>query len=193
MENSQSILVPLAQAARNLAGSVQRVFAPQLDALRERSDGLARSDLVDAAAQFLDTATETMRAARDVAQDAAQPYRKPAQRILETAQDQLYSLGNAAQHAAKPYRKPARQILATAQEQLQTLGKSIDTRTRHGDNAITRHPYAATLVAAGVGYLLYRRLHNSHARIATDEAQATDEDRESSVQASRTDPLHEND
>jgi ElaB/YqjD/DUF883 family membrane-anchored ribosome-binding protein len=186
MENSQSVLIPLTQAARNLAGSVQRMFAPQLDALRERSDGVARSDLVDAAAQFLDTATETMRAARDVAQDAAQPYRKPAQRILETAQDQLLSLGTAAQHAAKPYRKPARQILATAQEQLHTLGKSIDTRSRHADNLITRHPYAATMVAAGVGYLLYRRWHNhnSHAHIGADEVRAREQS---------TDPAHEND
>jgi ElaB/YqjD/DUF883 family membrane-anchored ribosome-binding protein len=184
MENSQSILIPLAQAARNLAGSVQRVFAPQLEALKERGDGVARSDLVDAAAQFLDTATETMRAARDAAQDAAQPYRKPASQILATAQDQLYSLGNAAQLAAKPYRKPARQMLATAQDQLHTLGKSIDTRTRNADNLITRHPYAATLVAAGVGYLVYRRLHNSHARIGADEVRTRDES---------TDPAHEND
>ena len=157
MENSQSILIPLAQATRNLAGSVQRMFAPQFEALRERSDGLARGDIVDAAAQFLDTATETMRAARDAAQGAAQPYRKPA-----------------------------RQIIATAQDQLHTLGKSIDTgarqlaRSRQADNLITRHPYAATLVAAGVGYLVYRQWHNSHARVAEDHATITD-------------PAHEND
>ena len=158
MESSSSLLVPLTRAARNFAASAQRAFAGPAQALGEQADELpqASKDLARAATQFLDATQETMRVARAT---------------------------------AKPYQSQAARALANTQDRLHTLGQTFDSRIRRlgpgrRDNVITRHPFAATFVAFGIGYIAWRqwwrRRANGAARAdeaaAAEEAQGSDEE-----------------
>lgn len=145
MDSSSSLLVPLTRAARHLAESAQRAIAAPAQAFRDQAEA-QQPDLARATAQFLDAAQDTIVAARA----AARPYRRQAARALASSQDRLQSFGRSLDGSVR---------------------KLVSDRARRS-NVVARHPYAATFIVLGVGYVAYRQWRRRHSASAQNEPEA---------------------